>query len=155
MAVRGPKPKPTATKSQAGNPGHRALNTAEPHFDPALPDPPLYLTESAVIEWKRVAPQLFAARVLTAADLASLAAYCQAYADWMNARDELSASGFTITTEKGNLIQSPWVGIANKAMNNFVKIAAEFGMTPSSRTRVSALTPQKNSKLDKFRGQKS
>ena len=155
MAVRGPKPKPTTVKKQAGNPGHRSLNDSEPQFNPALPDPPAHLTESAVLEWNRVAPQLFTARVLTDADKASLAAYCQAYADWVDAREALRTHGFTIITEKGNIIQSPWVGIANKAMNNFVRIAAEFGMTPSSRTRVSTLTPKKNSKLDKFRGQKS
>jgi P27 family predicted phage terminase small subunit len=131
------------------------LNKYEPQFDPALLPPPPHLTEAAIAEWNRVAPQLYAVRVLTAADLASLAAYCQAYADWIHARTELDKHGFTITTEKGNLIQSPWVGIANKAMNNFVRYAAEFGMTPSSRSRVSAPSGQKNSKLDKFREKKS
>jgi P27 family predicted phage terminase small subunit len=39
-------------------------------------------------------------------------------------------------TTKGNLIQNPLVGIANKAMADMVRYAAEFGMTPSARTRL-------------------
>lgn len=151
MGMRGPKPKPTALKAAEGNPGHRQLNNAEPAYDAVLPDPPEHLTKRAVEEWHRVAPQLYKARILTAADLVALSAYCQAYADWVRARDEIELQGFVITTEKGNIIQSPWVGIANRAMDRFMKVAAEFGMTPSSRTRVSAPSNDPKKKLDKFR----
>jgi P27 family predicted phage terminase small subunit len=154
MTKRGPKTTPTALKEQNGNPGHRPLNKNEPQFDPALPSAPEFLTDAAKAEWKRVAPQLFASRVLTEADRSALAGYCQAYADWVHAREMLDG-GFTIITEKGNVIQSPWVGIANKALGNYLKIAAEFGMTPSSRSALSAIAPKKNSKLDKFREKKS
>jgi P27 family predicted phage terminase small subunit len=155
MAPRGPKPKPTALKQQSGNPGHRKPNKSEPVLAPSLPQPPEHLTEAAVEEWNRVAPELYKARVLTDADRMGLAAYCQAYADWVNARGEIEISGYVITTEKGNVIQSPWVGIANRAMANFMRIAAEFGMTPSSRTRVSAPSSDPKKKLDKFRGKTS
>ena len=37
----------------------------------------------------------------------------------------------------GHMIQNPLVGVANKAMNDMVRFAAEFGMTPAARSRVS------------------
>ena len=33
-------------------------------------------------------------------------------------------------------MQSPYVAVANKQVDIMVRIAAEFGMTPSSRTRI-------------------
>ncbi len=48
--------------------------------------------------------------------------------------------GLIVMTKSGNLIQNPLVGTANKAMADMVRYAAEFGMTPSARTRVSGLS---------------
>jgi P27 family predicted phage terminase small subunit len=138
MTNRGRRPKPTALKKLEGNPGKRKLNEDEPKLPPALPEPPGELTETALAEWERVAPALFEAKILTVADRAALAAYCQSWADWLEARQNLAApDGFTQITEKGYEQQSAWVGIANTAMNNFMKIASEFGLTPSARTRLS------------------
>ena len=33
-------------------------------------------------------------------------------------------------------MQTPYVAVANKQVDIMVRIAAEFGMTPSSRTRI-------------------
>jgi P27 family predicted phage terminase small subunit len=43
-----------------------------------------------------------------------------------------------ITTDKGNKIQNPLVGIARRAQADMVRYASEFGMTPSARSRVHA-----------------
>lgn len=53
----------------------------------------------------------------------------------MAGRDAVT-KGLIIKTKSGNLIQNPLVGAANKAMADTVRYAAEFGMTPSARTRV-------------------
>jgi P27 family predicted phage terminase small subunit len=139
---RGRKPKPTALKKAEGNPGKRALNADEPQLAPALPDPPAHLTGEALIEWNRVAPDLFKAGVLTIADRAALAVYCQAWADWVEACGEMAVGNKVITTEKGYQVQSPWVGIANRAMDKMLKFASEFGLTPASRTRIHAEPPK-------------
>jgi phage terminase small subunit len=47
------------------------------------------------------------------------------------------------------LVQHGLIGIANKAMADMVRYAAEFGMTPSARCRVSA-TPPVGDDLDKY-----
>ena len=84
--------------------------------------------------------------ILTGVDRAALAAYCQAWGRWRQAERALAAmaaldpvtGALMIKTKEGNAIQNPLVGVANKAMADMVRYAAEFGMTPSARTRVQA-----------------
>jgi P27 family predicted phage terminase small subunit len=147
--IAGRKPKPTHLKVVTGNPGKRALPKAEAQVAPALPSPPEHLSADARAEWSRVAEELFRAGLLTGVDRAALAAYCAAYARWVGAeraiaemarRDSLTG-GLMIKTTNGNAIQNPLVGIANKAAADLVRFAAEFGMTPSARSRIHADPP--------------
>jgi len=136
--ARGRKPKPTALKLITGNPGNRPLNELEPVIvTPDLPEPPAHLSKIAKEEWALVAPALFNCGILSLIDRAALGAYCQAYGRWVMAETELKEVAFVTETSKGTLVQSPLVGIANKAAVDMVRFASEFGMTPSSRTRLS------------------
>lgn len=146
MAPRGRKPKPTHLKLVTGNPGKRSLNENEPRPVPSLPSPPPHLDDEAKVEWSRVSEQLYALGCLAEIDRAALAAYCQAYSRWVRAehaiaemakRDELTR-GLMIKTTNGNAIANPLVGVANKAIADMVRYAAEFGMTPSARSRIDA-----------------
>ena len=76
--------------------------------------------------------------ILTTVDRAVLAGYCVAYARWAEAETQVSKLGPVVKTAGGNLIQNPYLSIANKALEQMTKLAAEFGMTPSSRSRVQA-----------------
>ena len=134
--TRGRKPKPSALKLLTGNPGKRPLPSDEPQIPASLPPAPDHLNELARGEWKRVAESLYNCGILTALDRAALGAYCTAYARWAEAETKLEAEGFTIETSLGTIIQSPLVGIANKAAADMVRYASEFGMTPSARSRV-------------------
>ena len=70
-----------------------------------------------------------------------LAAYCMAYGRWRLAEDvatRLAAQdpithGFLLKTQAGNVIQNPAIGIANVARRDMLRLAAEFGLTPSAR----------------------
>jgi len=144
--MKGRKPRPTYLKLVTGNPGRRPLNSAEARAVPGLPQPPAELAADARNEWRRVARALHRAGLLAVLDRATLAAYCQAWARWraaekalaeMAARDPVT-SGLLIKTSNGNAIQNPLVGIANKAAAAMVRYAAEFGMTPSARSRIAA-----------------
>lgn len=144
--MRGRKPTPTHLKLVQGNPGKRALNPYEPKVAPARPEPPDHLGESARQEWERVEQEMYRTGILTRLDRATLAAYCQAFERWrtaettlaeMAARDALT-HGLMIRTSNGNPIQNPLVGIANKAMADMVRYAAELGITPSARSRIHA-----------------
>jgi P27 family predicted phage terminase small subunit len=154
--MRGRKPKPTHLKLVTGNPGKRRLNPAEPRPASAgVPAPPAELSDEAKTEWRRVARGLHRIGLLTGVDRAALAAYCQAWGRWRQAehalaemamRDPLTRA-LMVRTKDGNLIQNPLVGIANKAMADMVRYAAEFGMTPSARSRIGA-APNPNDKED-------
>ncbi|KDR95912.1 phage terminase, small subunit, putative, P27 family [Peptoclostridium litorale DSM 5388] len=138
MGRRGPAPKPTNLNVLQGNPGKRQLNTSEPTFKKAIGlKPPTFLDRLAKKEWKRVVPLLEKNGLLTEADTAALAAYCQNFSRWVDAEKLVSEKGYTYTTDKGNVIQRPEVGIANTAMKLMKSFAQEFGLTPSSRTNLS------------------
>jgi P27 family predicted phage terminase small subunit len=137
--MRGRKPTPTHLKLVKGNPGRRPLNDSEPAPRKMMPEPPDVLSADARDEWNRVAPELYRVGLLTSLDRSALAAYCQVYGRWVQAERGIAKGGLLSETTKGNLIQNPLVGIANKAASDMVRYAAEFGMTPSARVRVGAV----------------
>jgi P27 family predicted phage terminase small subunit len=73
---------------------------------------------------------------MTDIDGAALAAYCQAWARWVEAEENLVKYGVVIKAPSGFPIQSPYLAIANKAMDQMTRLLVEFGMSPSSRSRV-------------------
>lgn len=134
----GRPPKPTALKKLGGNPGKRVLNKNEPTPKGKRPSCPKHLDGEARREWNRMAKQLFDLGLLTEVDRAALAAYCQAWARWVQAEEEMRAPDFKMitTTDSGYPVVSPWMGIATMAMKQMKTFLTEFGMTPSSRSKV-------------------
>ena len=65
-----------------------------------------------------------------------LAAYCQAHALWVEAVSSIARYGTMVKSPNGYPMQCPYVAVANKQVDIMVRIAAELGMTPSSRTRI-------------------
>lgn len=156
--MRGRKPKPTHLKLVTGNPGKRPINEREPVPANKLPTPPAFLADEAKVEWGRVAEELYRIGVLSSIDRGALAAYCQAYARWAQAEAAINATpakeavagGLLVSTTNGNAIQNPLVGIANKAAADMVRYAAEFGMTPSARSRIKADKPEEEDKANAY-----
>ena len=144
--MRGRKPKPSHLRLVTGNPGRRPINDREPAVIQGQTTPPLELNAPARREWRRVSKRLHAAGLLSPIDRGALAAYCQAYGVWVQAEQALAhmaandpvSFALMVKTSNGNVIQNPLVGIANKARSDMVRFAAEFGMTPSARSRVQA-----------------
>lgn len=160
----GRPPKPTHLKLIEGNPGKRKLNPHEPHPNATLPDPPEWLTMEAAVEWMRVSEELYRLGILTGIDRGALAAVCQAFGRWQRAENALaeiakkdrSTGGLLVKTGKGSAMENPLVGIARRAMSDYVRFCAEFGMTPSARSRVEAgATVMPKSKFDGLIGGKA
>lgn len=145
----GRRPKPTAIKELTGNPGKRPLNDEEPEPELALPECPKHLGKHARKEWKRVAAELHSLGLLTRIDRAALAGYCQAWERWVAASEQLQKFGAVIKTPTGYPIQNPYLAIANTALDQVRKFAVEFGMTPSSRSRVKT-GKKKNPEADEW-----
>lgn len=135
----GAKPKPTQLKKLAGNPGKRPLNDNEPRFAYASVTCPAWLDKVARREFKRIV-RIAPERLITAADRGTLAAMCQLYSRAVYAEQKIREDAAVITTINLNEVQSPWVGIANTAWERYIRLSAEFGLTPSSRSRISLPT---------------
>lgn len=97
---------------------------------------PRHLTDEAKSEWRRVSAELQRLGLLTLVDRAALSAYCQAWADWVEAVKETRKKGKVLTTDKGYEYLNPWMGIASKSLEIMHRFESEFGMTPASRTRL-------------------
>ncbi len=144
--TRGRKPKPTALRLVTGNAGKRKINKREPKPTGGAPTCPDFLSKEAKAEWKRVVPELDRLGLITAIDRAAIAVYCQLWGRVVEAERALAVmaeadkitQGLLIKTTNGSEIQNPLVGVANKAMEAMLKMAVEFGMTPSSRARLVA-----------------
>ena len=136
MGARGPIPQPTALKLLKGNPGKRPINGREPKPRPVPPKCPTWIDAAAKREWRRVVPELDRIGLLTTVDMAALAAYCQAFSRWKDAEESLSEHGVTFETEKGYLMPRPEIAIAKMYLGFIKSFCAEFGLTPSSRGRM-------------------
>ena len=134
--MRGRKPKPTKLKIVEGNPGKRAINQNEPKVM-GTPRCPEHLDEEAKKEWKRMSKLLSKAGLLANVDKAQLAMYCQAWGRWVEAEEKLKKHGMIVRAPKsGYPMQSPYLAIANQAMKQLQTSLVEFGMSPSSRSRI-------------------
>jgi P27 family predicted phage terminase small subunit len=134
--MRGRKPLPSNVVRLRGNPGKRRLNDAEPRPVAKAPPCPPCLGDEARKEWQRLSQELAELGLLTGLDQGMLAAYCQAHALWVEAVASIERYGTMVKSPNGYPMQSPYVAVANKQVDIMVRIAAEFGMTPSSRTRI-------------------
>src|SRR4051794_18536415 len=127
--MRGRKPKP------AGMSTRRQSRDGMPV--PKLPPCPPHLRDEARKEWFRTGRKLLSFGLVTEIDVAALAVYCQAWGRWVEAEDQLHKFGTVIKSPNGYPIPSPYLPIANKAMEQMTRLLVEFGMSPSSRSRVS------------------
>lgn len=97
---------------------------------------PVELGPVARQEWDRIVPLLAADDRITALDQGPLAIYCSAYAGWLEATTALQTYGTMMKSPNGYPIQSPYVSIQSKQAEIMIRIAAEFGFTPASWTRL-------------------
>ncbi|MBX3324091.1 MAG: P27 family phage terminase small subunit [Phycisphaeraceae bacterium] len=79
--------------------------------------------------------------VLTAIDGMALARYCTLWVQWVRAAMFVNRHGTTYPLKDGNgnikcFAQFPEVAIVNKLSLALSRLEAEFGLTPSARTRI-------------------
>lgn len=150
---RGRKPQPTKKRKLKGNPQRRPLPASEPEVT-GTTTPPKWLDKRAKTEWRRLAPRLELLGILTPADRTAFATYCAAYSRMVEAETFLQSpaakGSLVFRTEGGALKPWPHVGIANQAAEVMRKFIVEFGLTPSSRTRLSVEDPKKETNTEEF-----
>src|ERR1035441_496155 len=146
----GRRPKPTAIKEMMGNPGKRPLNSSEPKPS-GHASCPKRLDKEAKKEWRRVCRQLETMGLLTSVDRNSLAAYCICWSHAVKAEEDVGKLGHTIVISridsKGvrhvvGVKKNPALSVVTDMLALMRQYAVEFGMTPSSRSRIEAPTKQ-------------
>ena len=131
MAI-GRPPKPTALKLIQGNPGKRPLNDMEPVAGPLLDmKPPTWLDATGRKLWREMAPVIAGMGLLTEADAPAFGLLCQAFSRYRAA--QLALRGVKPDDENYRAVAIT----LEKAEASFRLIAGEFGMTPTSRARLS------------------
>lgn len=127
----GPKPEADAKKRLKGETrpsrlaGGNAAAAVVVNF-PAVdrvPDPPDWMNADGMALWRDIAPMLYAQKVLTKADLPALGHLCQLH-------------GLILGGPNGNLGYRAGIPPAAADITQLRMLFAEFGLTPSSRTRV-------------------
>ena len=108
-----------------------------------LPDPPEWLSVIGKNEWIKVCSELFGKQMLHQIDLRLIESYCNAMSLHIETEMMLREKGriqiYKNTDGTIKHAQSvPYQKIANDALDRALKIAREFGLTPSSRTSISA-----------------
>jgi P27 family predicted phage terminase small subunit len=94
---------------------------------------------------------LFANGVLTEMDWPAFATLCQTWSRWKYAEEQVQKFGpVMLSPDKKFPIYSPYLAVSNKCMEQMTKILIEFGMTPSSRSRVEMVLGEGMDDLDRF-----
>lgn len=137
MGARGPAPTPTVIKKLRGNPGKRKLNEAEPRPGGRMPSAPRWMSLEGKQQWRKLAPRLHAAGLLTEVDGLGLAMLCEAVGQYVEGKEIVEREGAVAISDNGNVYQHPAVALMKSARSEVLKWAREFGMTPASRTRIS------------------
>jgi P27 family predicted phage terminase small subunit len=112
---------------------------------------PTWIQGEARREWKRIVPELLELGLLTLVDRVALAAYCQAWAELVECTKVLQAEGRLVREpimsrgeepqKIGEKIRKhPIVAMQRDAFARVKVFLAEFGLSPSSRSRVRTIS---------------
>lgn len=143
--MRGAKPAPTKLKLLKGEPNKKRINDKEPNPRPDFPEVPDFLDDIAKEEYARLGKELYDLGLLTNLDRTALASYAQAYSLWVRYSKELEGSGLILYSEKNGIpYVSPKAVMVQSQVKSMMKILSEFGMTPSSRSRITVKKPERD-----------
>lgn len=151
----GRKRLPTKLKLLKGTSRVDRVNPNEPEPDVHIPRPPDHLSKLALVEWGRISTELEKMGLMSDDSMAALAAYCDAYAEWVEVCDLLNdiAKGpggvlakYITETTNGNKTQSILIGVKHTALKLMKDFMTEFGITPASRSKVFAKKKEESQK---------
>ena len=135
-----PRPQPTALKLLKGETRTERLNLNEPKPQPNAPNPPEWLSAGALELWHGLAPKLERLGILTEIDGEAFASLCYWYDKFIQATDDIEEQGDIYQADSGYTQSTAAVTNAQKYFDKALKLMQEFGLTPSSRTKLQVKT---------------
>ena len=137
----GRKPLPTHLKLVKGTARPHRINHDEPRPAVQVPMAPPHLDRRAAARFVDMATVLARHGVMTELDTSALARYAVVWCRWIDMEAEVKRRGPVVKTDGGNIIQNPFLSVANKCLMQMAQLESEFGLTPSSRSRIRASVP--------------
>lgn len=148
----GPKPQPSNVVQLHGNAGKKPAPELLEQFRPEveLPKTPSFLNlkgaglAEAKREYLRLGEELLRYRRVSELDRGALAHIAVEWGMYVwairkiaetNAADPEGEKGLIEVTSTGYRRQSVYLEIKNKSLDNYLRLGAEFGLTPSARAR--------------------
>lgn len=156
MGARGPAPKPDALRVIQGGRLRNSANLSDGVNPPvAIPDMPKGLSKEERKEWKRLSPQLLELGLITPIDRALFSSWCRVCGliedlqrAWHAKVERFIADGLAYheavervaidVTPSGYRQQSALASMLRSLREEQLKLAAQFGLSPSARARVVA-----------------
>lgn len=148
---RGRKATPLKVKKALGTRKDR-VNEEEPNygeFDPKASSD-IEGDAYAIKTWNRLVPLLLDQDVIQESDRIALETLCFSVADYTRLRHSLNKNKWSYTTESGVVKNRPEVTVIQQLTRIIKELSAEFGLTPSSRTKVIRGKGRKKSKDENF-----
>lgn len=151
----GRKPHPTHLKILQGNPGKRPLNKHEPQFDNDPPEPPHYLSDRAHAIFLIVRARLAAQGYASSSHTEALTLLAIRMEEVEICTERLNTEGLTQErTDQWGVVYRrprPEIVMRHEAAKHVQSLLAEFGLTPSSATKVIVPSKQPHNAFQKFK----
>jgi len=152
-------PKPTALKQIEGTyrKDRAVSNEVQPTIEVNLVAP-ADLNEWGAKYWTDIMSEYGKIGLVTKVDVGALHSVCYWFGLMNEAADIVSAKGLEVEVEKvtpkGKSYMvtetNPMIAVADKAFKNYIAMCREFGLTPASRTRISAPDQKEGDKFAEF-----
>lgn len=172
MGARGPQPLPTNVHLLRGNPSKKSAADLLDDFNPEveIPSAPKWIWPEARKEWRRIGAELQRYGLVSKLDRAALVLYCQAWAKLVWAETMLSRAmaaaeekrlaaevageewkggdGIMVPSPNGALVYSHHWVVQRRSAQEVHWYLQSFGLSPSSRARVTVSSNRQLSLLD-------
>lgn len=153
--MRGRKKLPSKVKELKGTlaKSRSVGNEMETSAVVSMPSAPSFLNQQGAEEWDLVTNELANIKMLHLTDLSILAAYCNEIGIYREIAQELQGNFTEQTIDKDGRLRSskiaPKYKVMQNALQNAMKIATQFGFTPSARASLS-MPEQDEERTDDF-----
>jgi P27 family predicted phage terminase small subunit len=127
--------------------GSRRVRNDEPEFDSVLGEAPPEVQGRALEVWDELVKELGTVKVGTRVDAYALAEFCHAVAQSEDCARIIAEDGLSYNTERG-IVKHPLTSVQSAASMRILKFASAFGLTPSSRGKITAPPKEKPNKFD-------
>ena len=136
----GRRSEPTALKLLKGTRRDR-INGREPRAQVSNSRCPAWLGGAGKAAWRRLSPALRKAGLLTALDTETFSVYCALYGMMRDTYEAIQSDGYTWITPSGQEKLTVKARFFVTLCTELRQFAGEFGLTPSSRGRLSIEIP--------------